>query len=76
MDVASSFIAVLFLIIIWFLLQSRKETEPPKQYGVPSTTLRGIPVKSHTERLIADYFTKNNIRYEYEPVVFSEVICN
>jgi hypothetical protein len=83
MDAGSIFFFGLLLIIfIWPFLFPKKHTastqyqpwstryEPrPEQYGVPSTTLTGIPVKSHTERFIADYFTKNNIRYEYEPVL-------
>jgi hypothetical protein len=44
--------------------------ETPIQLGIPSTTQIGTPVKSYTEKTIADYFTKNNIKYEYEPVVW------
>ncbi len=36
------------------------------QYGTPSTTLNGEKVKSRGEKLIADYFHVNNIRYVYE----------
>jgi len=37
-----------------------------KEYGIPSTTLRGEKVKSRGEKQIADYFTTNGIRYLYE----------
>ena len=37
-----------------------------KQYGIPSATMRGEWVKSRAEQTIADYFTRNGIRYEYE----------
>jgi len=60
---------ILVLIIILYRKQPKKEKKPSKQYGIPSITLIGTPVKSNTERVIADYFTKNNIRYEYEPVL-------
>jgi hypothetical protein len=72
----SFFIGLIMIIIfIWFYLIKKEKTAPtryetqPKQYGVASYTQMGTPVRSHTERFIADYFTKNNIRYEYEPVV-------
>lgn len=35
-------------------------------YGTPSTTMLGEHVKSNAEKRIADYFTQNGIRYEYE----------
>ncbi len=40
--------------------------EEEKEYGVPSTTLRGEAVKSRAEKQIADYFAENGIRYVYE----------
>ncbi len=36
------------------------------EYGNPSKTLQGEVVRSHAEQQIADYFTKNGIRYVYE----------
>jgi hypothetical protein len=36
------------------------------EYGTPSQTLQGETVKSRAEQRIADYFTKNGIRYVYE----------
>ena len=38
----------------------------PKQYGTLSVTLRGEQVKSHAEQKIADFLSRNGIRYEYE----------
>jgi hypothetical protein len=43
--------------------------DPIHQLGIPSTTLMRISVKSNAERKIADYFTKNKIKYEYEDEV-------
>jgi hypothetical protein len=37
-----------------------------KEYGTPSTTLRGEQVKSRGEKQIADYFANNGITYVYE----------
>ena len=37
-----------------------------KEYGTPSTTLRGEKVKSKAEKQIADYFANSDIRYAYE----------
>jgi hypothetical protein len=45
----------------------RFEGKYPPQYGVESTTLSGINVKSHAEKTIADYLDSINIRYRYEP---------
>lgn len=39
---------------------------PNQQYGIESVTLTGQKVKSKSEKTIADYFTKNGIRYQYE----------
>ncbi len=36
------------------------------KYGTESMTITGIPVKSKGEKIIADYLTRNQIRYEYE----------
>jgi hypothetical protein len=35
-------------------------------YGQPSVTQRGEVVRSNSERIIADYFTRSGIRYAYE----------
>src|SRR5437879_2312468 len=37
-----------------------------EEYGTPSVTLTGQPVKSKAERVIADYFTRHGIPYYYE----------
>jgi hypothetical protein len=40
--------------------------KPREEYGVPSVTLTGQPVRSKAERVIADYFTHHGIPYYYE----------
>jgi len=72
-------IIALFIIIGIFLLLLRGSKTKYKyfnrnhyginrnQYGINSTTLKGIPVKSNTEKQIADFLTKKGIAYDYEP---------
>lgn len=36
------------------------------KYGNKTSTILGKEVKSNAEKIIADYFTRNGIRYEYE----------
>jgi len=54
---------------------------PPKQYGTLSVMIQGEQVKSHGEQKIADFFSRNGIRYEYErPIevgiwIFNEELC-
>ncbi len=40
--------------------------QPHEEYGIPSVTLTGQPVRSKAERVIADYFTRHGIPYYYE----------
>jgi hypothetical protein len=40
--------------------------ESHEEYGMPSVTLTGQPVRSKAERVIADYFTRHGIAYYYE----------
>jgi len=62
------FFPVIFLVIfvlvllIMLVLLGRREPE----YGVKSVTLKGEEVRSFAEKRIADYFTRNNIKYVYE----------
>jgi len=63
MDALGFFLFLCFMILLSALMLSGQET---KQYGIPTQTQRGETVKSHSEGLIADYFTRNGIRYEYE----------
>jgi hypothetical protein len=49
-----------------FLAWLRYLLKPPQQYGTPSLTLTGQPVKSKAEKAIADYLTRHNITYQYE----------
>jgi hypothetical protein len=55
-----------FLLLIAILSALSRLSPQPKQYGIPTKTERGESVKSHSEGLIADYFSRNGIRYEYE----------
>jgi len=41
-------------------------TSPKSEYGVRSTTLTWEYVRSKAEQTIGDYFTKQNILYQYE----------
>ena len=47
-------------------LQAHGIFRPPKTYGGLTYTQRGEVVRSNSERTIADYFHRNNIRYVYE----------
>src|SRR2546427_8482678 len=40
--------------------------ERHEEYGTPSVTLTGQPVRSKAERVIADYFTRHGIAHNYE----------
>jgi len=37
-----------------------------EEYGTPSVTLTGQSVRSRSEKMIADYLTRNSIAYSYE----------
>ena len=37
-----------------------------EEYGTPSVTLTGQSVRSRSEKIIADYLTRNSIAYSYE----------
>ena len=41
-----------------------------REYGHPSMTLRGEVVRSYSEKVIADWFSRNGIRYVYEYPAF------
>lgn len=68
-------------LLIWRRLKkgSRKSgsitriyhTKQERQYGSEQTTERGEKVRSYGEKLVADYFFKSNIRYEYEEPAWS-----
>ncbi len=73
-------IGIIALIAVIFALASSSEPKP--QYGIKSVTLNGEEVKSVAERKIADYFSRNNIKYVYEKearsrgLIFSSKISN
>jgi len=41
--------------------------KPKQEYGEPSITLRGEHVRSKAEAIIADWFTRHGVAYQYEP---------
>jgi hypothetical protein len=49
-----------------FLSWLRDIFKAQEEYGTPSVTLTGQPVRSKGERVIADYLTRHNIAYQYE----------
>src|SRR5437667_3966468 len=49
-----------------FLSWLRDLFREPQEYGTPSVTLTGQPVRNKGERAIADYLTNHNIAYNYE----------
>ena len=59
------FIALVVVLIIIAVLIKLAE-EPKKQYGIASVTSNGENVRSIGEKKIADYFSRNNIKYVYE----------
>jgi hypothetical protein len=48
--------------------------ESSEEYGTPSVTLTGQPVRSKGEKIIADYFTRHNIPYYYEAMGNGELV--
>ena len=59
---ASPLLALALLIVVVILLRPFHRRE----YGHPSVTLRGEVVRSRSEKVIADYFSRSGIRYVYE----------
>jgi hypothetical protein len=56
---------VLLTIVVVFLHHFRR-----KEFGRPSVTLRGELVRSRSEKAIADWFSRNGVRYVYEYPAF------
>jgi hypothetical protein len=68
-SIASAVLIVCLLLILISIFDKSKIRKPfhvPKQYGVTSFTEDGLTVRSNAEKRIADYFTENNILFEYE----------
>jgi len=61
-------VGLVLLIVAGFVrwLRSHGVFRPPKTYGGLVATQGGETVRSNSERMIADYFHQNNIRYVYE----------
>jgi DNA helicase-4 len=51
-----------------FLSRLNELFKPSQEYGIPSVTLTGQHVRSKGERVIADYFTRHSITYNYEAI--------
>jgi hypothetical protein len=70
----SLFLLILLVIVLLLfgLGKGQKTWSPPKQYGRISKTDEGVTVRSYSEKILADYFTQNNIAYKYEATVFSK----
>ena len=63
---ASPLLALVLVVIAAVLLFPR----PRREYGRPSVTLRGEVVRSYSEKVIADWFYRNGVRYAYEYPAF------
>jgi len=63
---ASPFLVLALVVIVVVLLFPL----PRREYGRPSVTLRGEVVRSHSEKVIADWLSRNGIRYTYEYPAF------
>jgi len=50
-----------------------KATVPKKrEYGIETVTEKGEVVRSYSEKILTDFFNRNNINYVYEPEVKSK----
>ena len=58
-------LVLLALFFVIFLHPFRR-----REYGRPSVTMRGELVRSYSEKVIADWFYRNGVRYEYEHPAF------
>jgi len=63
---ASPLLALVLVVVALVLLFPR----PRREFGRPSVTLRGEAVRSYSEKLIADWFFRNEVRYVYEHPAF------
>ncbi|MGA2386904.1 MAG: hypothetical protein ABSG33_10260 [Candidatus Bathyarchaeia archaeon] len=64
---AGFILLVVFLYLaLWALTKLRIPTSARKEYGIKSITEQGILVRSISEKRIADYFDRINIKYQYE----------
>ncbi len=59
-------VMVILIVIAIFAVLFPIKSQPKREYGVTSVTLKGETVRSIGEKRIADYFAKNQIRYVYE----------
>ncbi|MEP0824530.1 MAG: hypothetical protein HRF40_03515 [Nitrososphaera sp.] len=78
---AALILAILLVVLIRLTLRrarsggiERYDKRPPttrNEYGIRCTTLNGEETDSHKEKIIADYFYRNNLPYELHPPVYS-----
>ena len=61
----SPFVALALLVVVITLFHPARR----RAYGHPAVTLRGEVVRSKSERVIADYFSRSGMRYVYEQPV-------
>jgi len=66
---AASPLLTLVLIVVAAVLLFRR---PKKEYGHPSVTLMGELVRSRAEKVIADWFCRDGVRYAYEYPAFDQ----
>lgn len=74
-------IVIIPALSVWALARRRKRSETgsvvfrrkerEQRYGSTHMTLNGEEVKSYGEKMVADYFFKSNIRYQYEQPAWS-----
>ena len=58
-------LVLLALFVVAFLRPFRR-----REYGRPSVTLKGELVRSYSEKIIADWFYRNGVKYAYEYPAF------
>jgi hypothetical protein len=65
------YLLIFFLVFIVIIL-SQAKVPKKREYGVESVTEKGEVVRSYSEKILTDYFIRNNINYVYEPEVTSK----
>jgi hypothetical protein len=63
---------LIFVFAFILLLLSKAKVPKKREYGVESVTEKGEVVRSYSEKILTDFFNRNNINYVYEPEVTSK----
>ena len=63
---------LMFVFAFILLLLSKAKVPKKREYGVESVTEKGEVVRSYSEKILTDFFIRNNINYVYEPEVTSK----